>query len=204
MAETGCFTTQTPHKVISLKGAKQVGAVTSTERESLVTKIGTRNIVPPYFIFPRSRFVKESVLAGAPVGSDGCAAKIGWINEKIFVKYLEHLFKFTKCSTKNSVLLIMDNHASHISLTTSLMGRKNRIVMLIIYPQTSHKLQPLDRTVYGPFKSYHNLALYNWMRKNPATTFSIYGIAQLAKQAFKLAFTSRNILSGFQSTGIAP
>ena len=98
MDETGCFTTQTPHKVITLKGAKQVGAVTSTERKSLVTKIGTRNIVSPYFIFPRSRFVKESVLAGAPVGSDRCAAKIGWINEKIFVKYLEHLF-----SSQNAV-----------------------------------------------------------------------------------------------------
>ena len=42
------------------------------------------------------------------------------------------------------------------------------------------------------------------MRENPVTTFSIYEIAQLAKQEFELAFTSRNILSGFQSTGIFP
>ena len=42
------------------------------------------------------------------------------------------------------------------------------------------------------------------MRENPATTLSIYGVAQLAKQAFKLAFTPRIILSGFRCTGICP
>ena len=120
------LTPQTPLKVIVLKGAKQVGTVTSTERGSLVTMIGTinaiGNTVPPYFIFPRSDFVKESMLAEAPVGYAGGAAKSGWINEESFVKYLEHFFQFTKYSAENPVLLIMDNHASHISLTASLMG----------------------------------------------------------------------------------
>ena len=208
MDDTGCFTTQTPLKVIALKGAEQVGAVTSAERGSLVTMIGTinaiGNTVPPYFIFPRSRFVKESMLAGAPVGSTGFAAKSEWINEEIFVKYLKHFIQFTKCCTENPVLLIMDNHASHISLTPSLMGRKHGIVMVTIHPHTSHKLQSLDRTVYGPFKRYYKAALDNWMRENPATTLSIYGVAQLAKQAFELAFTPRNILSGFRCSGICP
>ena len=45
MDETGCFTTQTPHKVIALKGAMQVGAVTSTEHASLVTMIGIINAI---------------------------------------------------------------------------------------------------------------------------------------------------------------
>ena len=188
--------------MIALKGAKQVDAVTSAERGSLVTMIGTinaiGNTVPPYFIFPRSRFVKKSMLAGAAVGSAGCAAKSGWINEEIFVKYLEHFIQFTKCCTEYPVLLIMDNHASHISLTASLMGTKHGIVMVTIHPHTSHKLQPLDRTVYGPFKRYYNAALDNWIRENSATTLSIYGVAQLAKQAFELAFTPRNILSGFR------
>ena len=42
------------------------------------------------------------------------------------------------------------------------------------------------------------------MRENPATTIFIYEIAQLAKQAFELAFIPRNILSGFRSTEICP
>ena len=42
------------------------------------------------------------------------------------------------------------------------------------------------------------------MKEIPATAFSIYGIAQLAKQAFELTFTPRNILSAFRSTRICP
>ena len=142
MNETECFTTPISLKVIALKGAKQVGAVTFTKRGILVTTIGTinaiGNTVPPYFTFPRSRFVKESMLARAPLGSAECAAKSGWINKEIFVKYLEHFIQFTKCSTKNPVCLVMDNHASHrpISLTALLMGRKHGIVMETIHPHT--------------------------------------------------------------------
>ena len=208
MDDIGYFTSQTPLKVIALQGAKQVGAVTSAERGSLVTMIGTinaiGNTVLSYFIFPRSRFVKESMLAGAAVVSVWCAAKSGWIDVEIFLKYIKQFIQFTNCSTKNPVLLIMDNHASHISLTASLMGRKHEKVMVTIHPHTSHKLQSLDRTVYGPFKRYYNAALDNWIRENPATVLSICGVAQLAKQAFELAFTPRRILSGFRRTGICP
>ena len=79
MDDIGYVTSQTPLKAIALQGAKRVGAVTFAERGSLVTMIGTinaiGNTVPSYFIFPRSRFVMESMLTGAAVVSFGCAAK---------------------------------------------------------------------------------------------------------------------------------
>jgi len=84
------------------------------------------------------------------------------------------------------------------------MGRKHGTVMVTIHPHTSHKLQPLDRTVFGSFKKYYNSALDNWMKENPETAFSIYGIAQIVKQAFELAFSPKNIKSGFQNTRICP
>ena len=95
---------QIPLKVIALKGSKQVGAVTSIECGTLVTMIGMINAIgntaPPYFIFSRSHFVKKSMLAGAPEGYAGCAAKSGLINKEIIVKYFEHFIQFTKCSNK--------------------------------------------------------------------------------------------------------
>ena len=68
--------------------------------------------------------------------------------------------------------------------------------MVTIHPHIFHKLQPLDRTAFGSFKRYYNLALDNWMKENSGTIFSIYGIAQLVKQAFELAFTPKNIKFG--------
>lgn len=51
---------QKPDRVITLKGTRQVGAMTSGERGTLVT-VGVAvnaigNSVPPIFIFPRKNF----------------------------------------------------------------------------------------------------------------------------------------------------
>lgn len=42
------------------------------------------------------------------------------------------------------------------------------------------------------------------MLTNPGSTLSIYGLARLFGEAYPLAFTPKNILSGFQATGIWP
>ena len=76
--------------------------------------------------------------------------------------------------------------------------------MLTIPPHTSHRLQPLDRCVYGPFKTAYNMATDAWLRSNPGKTVTIYDIPELVKQAQNSAMTPTNIVSGFESTGIFP
>ena len=44
-------------------------------------------------------------------------------------------------------------------------------------PHCSHKMQPLDCTVYGPLKKYYHTACDNWMYNNTGKTMTIYGIA---------------------------
>ena len=84
------------------------------------------------------------------------------------------------------------------------IARENDIVSLTIPPHTSHRLQPLDRAVYGPFKSYYNKAIDFWMRNNPGKTVKIYNIPALVNQTYLSAMTPRNIISGITSTGICP
>ena len=205
--ETGCTTVQKPFNVIASKGQKQVGSLTSAERGELVTLVyaasASGNVIPPMFIFPRVNY-REYFIRGAPVGSIGCATKSGWINEELFVQYLQHLIKHTRCSKEHQILLILDNHESHVSLQAIDMAKENGIVMLTLPPHTSHKLQPLDRTVFGPFKKGYNRAADAWLRSNPGKTVTIYDIPELVKEAQMISMTPRNVLSGFKSTGISP
>ncbi|XP_074490962.1 uncharacterized protein LOC141767499 [Sebastes fasciatus] len=205
--ETGVTTVQTPKQVVAEKGKKQVGAITSAERGELVTVVcavsATGNAVPPMFIFPRVRY-KDHFITGAPPGSIGTSTRSGWINEDTFVEFLEHLIDHIKCSTEQPVLLILDNHEAHVSLRALDIAKRKGIVMLTIPPHTSHRLQPLDQTVYGPFKTYYNRALDGWMRSNPGKTASIYEIPGCVNEAFMSAMMPRNICSGFRSTGIFP
>lgn len=73
------------------------------------------NSVPPLIVFPRV-FYKDNMLKSAPPGSVGAANQSGWSIELIFRKYLDHFIKFAKPTKEDPVLLIMDNHETHISI----------------------------------------------------------------------------------------
>ena len=93
--------------------------MTSRERSEHVTMAATINAlgndIPPMFIFPRKNY-KPYMLNNTPVGSLGAANSSGWMTTDLFVDHLDHFKKQTKCLPENPVLLILDNHASHISL----------------------------------------------------------------------------------------
>lgn len=205
--ETGVQTSHKPRKIIAKKGQKQVAKVTSAERGTTVTICcavnATGNSVPPFFIFPRQN-VQEYMTVGAPPGSLAVAHASGWMTEENFEKYLTHFIKFAKCSLDNKVLLILDNHKSHMSPNGLEICKNNGIILLTLPPHTSHKLQPLDVSVYGPFKTYFNQESDSFMVNNPGKTINLKNIPTLAGRAHQRAFTPLNITKGFEHTGICP
>ena len=70
-------------------------------------------------------------------------------------------------------------------------------------PHISHKLQPLDRFVYGPFKKYYNSACDGWIIGHPGHTMTIYDIPGMFGTTFPGAITPANILSGCRVSGIS-
>ena len=76
--------------------------------------------------------------------------------------------------------------------------------MLTLPPPTSHPLQPLVRSVFGPMKTYYNRAIDSWMRAHPGRPVSIYKVRDLANSAFTQSMTPANITSGFRACGIYP
>lgn len=78
--ETGITTVQNTEKVVSHKGKKQIGAITSGERGTLVTMClavnATDNFIPPMFIFPRINY-KDFFIKSGPTGCIGAVNKSG-------------------------------------------------------------------------------------------------------------------------------
>ena len=205
--ETGVTTVHRPLKIIGEKGAKQVAKVTSGERGQLVTVCSAVNAcgnhVPPFLILPRVNW-QDRMLQGAPPGSAGATHPSGWMTKENFLKYLAHFQKHANCSLGNKHLLILDNHDSHVNIEVIDFARANGLVLLTLPPHTSHKLQPLDRSVFGPLKTYYNSAASDWMTNHPGKNLTIYDIAGLLGQAYPKAFSPANILSGFRVSGISP
>ncbi|XP_041453264.1 uncharacterized protein LOC121406317 [Lytechinus variegatus] len=205
--ETGVTTVQQPRKIIAQKGVKQVGAVTSAERGTLVTVCfavsASGNSIPPMLVFPRVNF-REHFIANGPPGFCGSANPSGWMKEDDFLKFLKHFQEVTRCTKDHPVLLLLDNHESHVALSVINFCRDHGIVLVSFPPHCSHKLQPLDRSVFGPFKKFVNEASDGWMKSHPGKTMTIYDIPAIVKEALPRAATATNIPKGFQCTGIAP
>lgn len=210
MDESGLTTAQNPNKIVAPRGKKQIGSITSQERGELVTFVGTISAsgvsIPPLFIFPRAKYY-DNFISGAPTGSIGCSGRSGsgWMTSAIYSGvYLPHFVKHAKCSTENPVLLILDNHESHVSLESITYAKANGIHMLTLPPHCSHQMQPLDRTIYGPMKTYYNRSMDMFMRSNVGKSVNIYDIPKIVEPAYHKAMTIDNISGGFRSTGIYP
>lgn len=205
--ESGISTVHTPSKIIAVKGTKQVGSMTSGERGVNTTIIGCinaiGNTIPPAMIFARVHF-KEHMLKGAPAGILGMAHVSGWSNSEKFLEFLKHFIKHAKPSQDNKVLLLMDNHESHISIQAIDLAKRSGVVMFTFPPHTSHKLQPLDRGVFGPFKKFYNAAATEWLQSHPGKPLTIYDVAEIVGQAYPRAFSPINIQAGFKTSGIWP
>ena len=72
MDETGVTTVQAPSRVVARRGLKQVGAMTSGERGTLVSVAyavqALGNSIPPFFVFPRQNYKQHYVQSG-PLGT---------------------------------------------------------------------------------------------------------------------------------------
>lgn len=205
--ESGLTTVQNPKKIISPRGVKQIGKVTSAERGQLVTLIASINAIgnhiPPMLIFPRVHF-KEFMLRGAPAGTIGGANQSGWSNDDLFLKFLDHFIHHVKPTKEEKVMLLLDNHETHLSLDAVERASDAGIVMVTFPPHTSHRLQPLDVSVYSPLKGYYNEAVDNWLLNNPGKTMDIYNVAEVLGEIYSRAFSTANIISGFKKPGIFP
>ena len=170
MDETGVATVLKPVKIVSTKGKKQVSLAASAERGELTTLVGIVNAVsmalPPVYVFPRIRHPDE-YLTNSPTSSIALGNHTGWMMGELFPKVLEHIKNHTNCTKDNKILLLLDNHESHVTVQGINYCRDNGIIMVSFPPHTSHKLQPLDVGIYSPFKTYCAVAFNDWITSNP-------------------------------------
>ena len=160
--------------------------------------------MPPMIIFPkRKRFLPELV-KDAPAGTIGGVSDSGWITSPLFVEWLHHFIEFSGASQQRRVLLVMDNHPSHVSMDVVCEARKAGVDIVTLPPHCSHFIQPLDKTVYGPLKAAWNRQIRYWHDANPGARVNDRDIAKLFKAAADVAFKQENIASGFEACGIVP
>ena len=205
--ETGITTVQVPGKVLAKKGQRQVGRVTSGERGENLTVVCAVNAAgsyaPPMLVFKQKR-MSQLLMAGTPPGFVGYPSPCGWITAELFAKWLEHFIEFAKPTVDKKVILVLDGHASHKTLEAIDICRDKEVVLIFLPPHTTHQMQPLDKTVYGPLKSNYNEECDRWMLKNLAQRISMFQQGALFGAAFVKTAGMQKAVNGFERTSLWP
>ncbi|KZS02388.1 Uncharacterized protein APZ42_000591, partial [Daphnia magna] len=83
-------------------------------------------------------------------------------------------------------------------------AKDNGIILLTFPPHCSHKLQPLDVSVFFPFKRSLRHCHNEWLQAHPGPRIGIKNVAGLSKVPFLTKIVPENILSGFAKADILP
>jgi hypothetical protein len=84
------------------------------------------------------------------------------------------------------------------------MTTENGIFLLTISLLASHKFHPLDSTVFGSCKTYHNACIKNWMLLNSGQSVIIYSVAGIIGKSSERHLTKHNIEKMFNVKCIYP
>ncbi|XP_025988378.2 uncharacterized protein LOC113003390 [Solenopsis invicta] len=137
-------------------------------------------------------------------GSLGLENEKGYMTKESFFHVMEHFINCTKSSKQNPTLLLLDNVETHFSTKTLNLAKENGVVIFTFPPHCTHRLQPLDVGIFGPFKVHYDNAINSYLMNNPASPPTLYRIAGFVKEALCKAVTPHNIIKSFETTGIFP
>ena len=106
-------------------------------------------VLPPFIIYqsclPRS-------VDGVPDFWTMAASEKGYITSELFLNWFRDVF-VPHCGNARPVLLVMDNHVSHLSFEVIDLAQKENIELLCLPPKSTHLLQPLDKGYFNLLKS---------------------------------------------------
>jgi hypothetical protein len=142
-------------EVVTAKGKKVVGKVSSGERGENITVVCAMSAsgfhVPPAVVFARKRMIDE-LLAGAPPETIAMCFDLGYITSALFVEWIHHFQEKVKVDTEHPVLLLLDKYTAHLSLEAINFCREHSIHLITLPPHSSHKMQPLDKYFFKPLE----------------------------------------------------
>lgn len=207
--ESGYTVCQKPQRIVAKKGKKNVGILTSAERGKNITVVCCVSAhgvyVPPMFIFPRMK-MKPKLMDRTPPGSIGAVSKSGWINDSLFTKWFAHFIATVQPKSRpEPTVLLFDGHASHTNnLDVIEMARASNVQLIVFPSHCTHRLQPLDVSVFKSINLYYDKAVATWLRDHPGRIVTEDDIGELFSTAYTQAATMANAVSGYRKAGINP
>jgi hypothetical protein len=143
--------------VVSIKGKRQIAALASAERDSLVTVVtcmrAAGHYVPPFLVYSRVN-IRAELLDGASPGTTATCHKSSCIQTASFTQWFQQFLSHVRPKKEDRVVLVLDGHFSHTRNIQLLdLARENGVHIACLPPHCTYKMQPLGVLFMLPFKT---------------------------------------------------
>lgn len=134
------------------------------------------------------------------------ASPSGWSNSDIAIMWLRDIFLPQTKPDKPGQwrILVIDNHSTHIPLKFMYLAWKNKVYCLYLEAHSSHITQPFDFGVFSPLKNAFYKETRRYADLNTTAPIHKQRFIECYHIARDVAATEKNIISGFEGTGLWP
>ncbi|CAK1579786.1 unnamed protein product [Parnassius mnemosyne] len=210
MDETAFFLNPKGNKVLAPKGEKSVyQQINADEKECFTVLLGgnaTGDVLPPMVIFKYERIPRELSLSVPETWSLGRSDN-GWMTRETFYEYICNIFNkwLDDNNVPRPVLLFIDGHTSHLSFQVSKFCSENGIILIALFPNATHLLQPMDVAVFRSLKGAWKTAVHSWRLENiDSPALRKIHFCPLLNKVLKDTLTPAIFQNGFRKCGLMP
>lgn len=98
----------------------------------------------------------------------------------------------------------MDGHSSHLTMALSEFCRIHKIILVALYPNATHLIQPLDVAFFRPVKGAWRKVIMEWRMKHNGARIRKEHFASLLVQTLHTLSSSNILRRGFEACGLHP
>ncbi|XP_003424241.1 uncharacterized protein LOC100679579 [Nasonia vitripennis] len=198
------------NKVLTEEGVKAPHEIVSSNEKDTSTvlfSISASGVMPPPMIlFDFKKTPKKSVIDKIPKGWGVVNTERGLTTSESFYSYITNVFY--KWLKENNyvfpVILYVDGRSSQITLPLLKFCKDHLIELIILYPNATHIIHPLDVAIFHPLKDSYKKVLQEWRIDNNIYNFKKQMFPPVLKMALEACDFTEAAITGFKTCGLYP
>lgn len=197
-------------KVLAKIGDKTVYSFDPNDDKECLTALVMCNaagVLPPPMVVYSYKRIPKNIASRFPKDWALGRSDNGWMTQETFYEYITNIFFpwVVKNKVTLPIVLFVDGHASHMNLQLSRFCSERGIVLISLFPNSTHILQPLDVAVFRSLKSVWKKVVQSWRSQNLGVKLDKEMFAPLLKKAFnEVTNLPNSIQNGFRACGLYP
>lgn len=128
----------------------------------------------------------------------------GWMKgDALYYFVTQHLYpRWLEMKAEFPIVLVVDGYSSHKNTELFIWCKEHDIILLLLYPNSTHILQVLDVGIFGPLKIKYSELFEDWKLLHQTEKFTEMEFIKVLKATNDAVLRSETIINGWRATGL--